>query len=95
MLFPELTPLQPATEIETDFEAGVRSNTDSGDIVTTSTDTTAWWPTQDVYYPEFGHGWIQGVGHGKVTVRFETRTTQRSFIKTFAAAELRAALGGC
>ena len=87
MLFPELTPLQPATEIETDFEAGVRSNTDSADTVTTSTDTTAWWPTQDVYYPEFGHGWIQGVGHGKVTVRFETRTTQRSFIKTFAAAD--------
>ncbi|MCQ9352236.1 DNA polymerase IV [Corynebacterium sp. 153RC1] len=34
-----------------------------------------WRATQDVSHPEYGHGWIQGIGHGKLTVRFETRTT--------------------
>ena len=27
----------------------------------------------DVAHREFGHGWVQGAGHGVVTVRFETR----------------------
>ena len=26
-------------------------------------------------HPEHGHGWVQGAGHGRVTVRFETRAT--------------------
>ncbi|MFZ2529013.1 MAG: DNA polymerase IV, partial [Rhodococcus sp. (in: high G+C Gram-positive bacteria)] len=34
-----------------------------------------WRPGTDVTHPEFGHGWVQGAGHGRVTVRFETRTT--------------------
>ena len=36
---------------------------------------SGWRATQDVYHPEYGHGWIQGTGHGWVTVRFETRAT--------------------
>ncbi|MDX5311915.1 MAG: DNA polymerase IV [Rhodococcus sp. (in: high G+C Gram-positive bacteria)] len=34
-----------------------------------------WRPGTDVRHPEFGHGWVQGAGHGVVTVRFETRST--------------------
>ena len=72
MLFPELTMLPTVTDVETTPIAEPAA-------------TATWWPTQDVCHPDYGHGWIQGVGHGKVTVRFETRTTTRSFIKTFAA----------
>ncbi|EME59072.1 DNA polymerase IV [Rhodococcus ruber BKS 20-38] len=34
-----------------------------------------WRPGTDVRHPDFGHGWVQGAGHGVVTVRFETRST--------------------
>lgn len=43
-----------------------------------------WQQTQDVYHPEFGHGWVQGTGLGKVTVRFETRATGPGKAKNFA-----------
>ena len=42
-----------------------------------------WRATQDVWHPEFGHGWVQGTGGGIVTVRFETRTTGPGRIHTF------------
>ena len=38
----------------------------------------------DVRHPEYGHGWVQGSGHGVVTVRFETRTTGPGRTRTFA-----------
>ncbi len=34
-----------------------------------------WRTGDDVGHPEHGHGWVQGAGHGRVTVRFETRST--------------------
>jgi DNA polymerase IV len=37
--------------------------------------TRRWRPGDDVRHPEHGHGWVQGAGHGRVTVRFETRRT--------------------
>ena len=37
----------------------------------------------DVRHPEFGHGWIQGAGHGVMTVRFETRAGGPGFARTF------------
>ncbi len=37
--------------------------------------TRPWRPGDDVRHPEHGHGWVQGAGHGRVTVRFETRST--------------------
>ena len=43
-----------------------------------------WRATQDVHHPEFGHGWVQGAGHGRVSVRFETRATGPGFTRTFA-----------
>lgn len=60
--------------------------TDAGLIEETSDDTTlpatltdvaatapAWRVGDDVRHAEFGHGWVQGAGHGVMTVRFETR----------------------
>ena len=38
----------------------------------------------DVLHPDYGFGWVQGAGQGKVTVRFETRTTGPGRARTFA-----------
>jgi DNA polymerase-4 len=44
-----------------------------------------WQAGDDVTHPEYGHGWVQGAGHGRVTVRFETRTTGPGKARTLAA----------
>ena len=49
------------------------------------TGTRAWAATQDVHHTEYGHGWIQGAGHGFVTVRFETRATGPGPVKNLRA----------
>nr|WP_035717856.1 DNA polymerase IV [Gordonia terrae] len=41
-------------------------------------------PGADVTHPDHGHGWVQGSGHGVVTVRFETRTSGPGRTRTFA-----------
>lgn len=38
-------------------------------------DERRWRPGTDVFHPDHGYGWVQGAGHGVVTVRFETRST--------------------
>jgi len=45
----------------------------------------AWRVGDDVAHPEFGHGWVQGAGHGVMTVRFETRGSGPGPVRTFAA----------
>jgi DNA polymerase IV len=53
--------------------------------VPTSQGASQGWRTgDDVQHPEFGHGWVQGAGHGRVTVRFETRLTGPGRAQTFA-----------
>ncbi|MGW0043075.1 DNA polymerase IV [Rhodococcus sp. NPDC003348] len=42
-----------------------------------------WRPGQDVRHVDHGHGWVQGCGHGVVTVRFETRSTGPGPARTF------------
>ena len=44
-----------------------------------------WRPGDDVTHAEHGHGWVQGAGHGRVTVRFETRSTGPGRARTLAA----------
>ncbi len=46
-----------------------------------------WHPGLDVKHPEYGHGWVQGAGHGVVTVRFETRSSGTGIAKTFAESD--------
>jgi len=43
-----------------------------------------WRAGDDVQHPEYGHGWVQGAGIGRVTVRFETRDTGPGRARTFA-----------
>lgn len=43
---------------------------------------TAWRIGDDVVHQEHGHGWVQGAGHGVMTVRFETRRTGPGHTRT-------------
>jgi DNA polymerase-4 len=43
-----------------------------------------WMPGQDVHHAEFGPGWVQGSGVGRVTVRFETPWSEPGRVRTFA-----------
>jgi DNA polymerase IV len=43
----------------------------------------AWRVGDDVVHTDHGHGWIQGAGHGVMTVRFETRGTGPGPVHTF------------
>jgi DNA polymerase-4 len=45
----------------------------------------SWRAGDDVAHPEHGHGWVQGAGHGRITVRFETRSTGPGRAVTLAA----------
>ncbi|MGE0297691.1 DNA polymerase IV [Pseudonocardia sp.] len=44
-----------------------------------------WRAGDDVRHAAHGHGWVQGAGHGRVTVRFETRSTGPGRAVTLAA----------
>ncbi|QKW18739.1 DNA polymerase IV [Kitasatospora sp. NA04385] len=46
-----------------------------------------WWPGQDVTHREFGPGWVQGSGVGRVTVRFETPYSAVGRVRTFAVGD--------
>ena len=48
-------------------------------------DRTRGGPATTSTHVEFGHGWVQGAGHGRVTVRFETRSTGPGRARTLAA----------
>jgi len=42
-----------------------------------------WRVGDDVVHPGYGHGWVQGAGHGVVSVRFETRASGPGVMRTF------------
>src|SRR6478609_2285483 len=44
----------------------------------------AWRVGDDVVHTDYGHGWIQGAGHGVMTVCFETRSTGPGPVRTFS-----------
>ena len=48
-------------------------------------ETSPWRIGDDVAHRDFGHGWVQGAGHGVVTVRFETRSSGPGQARTFPA----------
>lgn len=52
----------------------------------TGQDGASWRIGDDVVHREFGHGWVQGAGHGVVTVRFETRGSGPGVARTFPIA---------
>jgi DNA polymerase IV len=50
-----------------------------------TSDGRPWRAGDDVTHSEHGHGWVQGAGHGRITVRFETRSSGPGRARTFAA----------
>ncbi|MEC4871331.1 DNA polymerase IV [Mycobacteroides chelonae] len=52
-------------------------------VATPEPRAASWGVGDDVSHPEFGHGWIQGTGHGVMTVRFETRGSGPGIARTF------------
>ncbi|GAA3136929.1 DNA polymerase IV [Streptomyces rameus] len=46
-----------------------------------------WRAGQDVRHAEYGHGWVQGSGLGRVTVRFETPQSPPGRVRTFSVDE--------
>ena len=73
-LFPELDQAVPAEDDVAEADAIAEDGSDT---------MVRWRPGMDVSHPEYGHGWVQGAGHGVVTVRFETRSTGRGPSRTF------------
>ncbi|MDH6244156.1 DNA polymerase-4 [Mycobacterium sp. OTB74] len=55
---------------------------DGGPAATPSSDAAPWRIGDDVTHPEHGHGWVQGAGHGVMTVRFETRASGPGIART-------------
>lgn len=43
----------------------------------------SWRVGDDVNHPDLGHGWVQGAGHGVMTIRFETRGSGPGPVRTF------------
>ena len=67
-----------------DLMAEEVSNTQPPQTLTDAAATPpAWRVGDDVVHTEHGHGWIQGAGHGVMTVRFETRSTGPGPVYTF------------
>lgn len=46
-------------------------------------ENAGWRVGDDLSHPVFGHGWVQGAGHGVVSVRFETRGSGPGVMRTF------------
>lgn len=78
VLFPELdrgAVVEDVVPALADVPAGLVELTGDGSLPTFRASDSTWAPTSDVHHPEYGHGWVQGSGHGVVTVRFESRST--------------------
>lgn len=54
---------------------------------------SGWRPGDDIVHEEFGTGWVQGAGHGRVTVRFETRGSGPGVARTFGRDDPRLSRG--
>jgi DNA polymerase-4 len=77
-LFPELD-----WAGETHEEHAVETATEA--MFAPAPEASVWRVGDDLAHRDFGHGWVQGAGHGVVTVRFETRSTGAGQARTFPA----------
>lgn len=64
------------TEIEPQANSG---------LTTSGVRGSGFYAGADVNHDEFGRGWVWGTGLGRVTVRFETRTSSPGPVRTFQA----------
>lgn len=83
-----LASLETAPEpASTDDDGPDSSNADDAPLRLGTFSVQSWIPGQDVQHTEFGAGWVQGTGSGRVTVRFEGPHTPPGPIKTFSIAD--------
>jgi DNA polymerase-4 len=68
---------------ETSEEHPVETATEA--MFAAAPEASPWRIGDDVAHSDFGHGWVQGAGHGVVTVRFETRSSGPGQARTFPA----------
>jgi len=54
------------------------------------TEPQGWRVGDDVRHERYGHGWVQGAGHGVMTVRFETRASGPGTARTLPATDPQA-----
>jgi DNA polymerase-4 len=76
-LFPDLE----LSEFQPQSEHGIETATAA--MFAPDPDVSPWRVGDDVVHRELGHGWVQGAGHGVVTVRFETRGSGGGPARTF------------
>jgi DNA polymerase-4 len=79
-LFPDLELAMSDTDPGADTAHAAPDATAPG-----TADTATWRVGDDLTHRDLGHGWVQGAGHGVVTVRFETRGSGPGSARTFAA----------
>jgi DNA polymerase IV len=79
-LFPDLE----LTMSDTDPHADT-AHAGADAVVPRMPDAAEWRVGDDVTHRELSHGWVQGAGHGVVTVRFETRASGPGPARTFSS----------
>lgn len=77
-LFPDLELSTLASETDHSLETSLAT-------LPPARDTSVWRVGDDITHRDLGHGWVQGAGHGVVTVRFETRSSGPGPARTFPA----------
>lgn len=82
-LFPDLDLAAPESEAQHSFQTATEIGT--GAMFAPAPEASPWRVGDDVDHRELGHGWVQGAGHGVVTVRFETRSSGPGVARTFPA----------
>ncbi len=87
-LFPDLELSEPESDtqhsVETATEAMFAPATEEASPWRIGA-AAGWRVGDDIAHRELGHGWVQGAGHGVVTVRFETRSSGPGQARTFPA----------
>nr|WP_084482969.1 DNA polymerase IV [Nocardia amikacinitolerans] len=83
-LFPELDQSPADDALDPEWE----SSEPAAPAAEPSPAARLWYPGMDVAHPDHGHGWVQGAGHGVVTVRFETSSTGPGPARTFSADDI-------
>jgi DNA polymerase IV len=76
-LFPDLELTMSDADARTDAAV------EPGTAAQRADEAAGWRVGDDVTHRELGHGWVQGAGHGVVTVRFETRGSGPGLARTF------------
>jgi DNA polymerase IV len=78
-LFPDLELSGPESESQHSVETATEA------MFAPAAESSPWRVGDDIAHREHGHGWVQGAGHGVVTVRFETRSSGPGQARTFPA----------